>query len=80
MPARKQVLLVLSLSRADYALFLATLELLYLVPPAFETRYGAVNPRLHLDGDELSPALVRQRFISGFLKAKKKIMHRDPLA
>ena len=59
MPARKQMLLVLLLSRADYAAALAIIKLLDLDSLASKTLHGAVDPCLHWDRGDLGPALVR---------------------
>ena len=72
MPARKQVLLVLFLSWADYVAALAIKELLDLVSSACATLHGAVDPCLHWDRGDLSPALVLQTSVYGLLVAKKK--------
>ena len=55
---RKQMLLVLLLSWADYTAILAIVELLDLVPFASAALYRTVDPSLYWDRDDLCPALV----------------------
>ena len=75
---RKQVLLVLLLSWADYATVLAIIELLYFVSFASATLHGTIDPCLHRDLDDLSPALVRQTSFSGLFVAEKSRVRSDP--